>query len=73
VRSVDVNIHVQRATNHVSLHLAAFTIEVYMAVVHPIMHKNAFNHRLVTIVGCVLLANRHSVPCWCIYGHRACY
>jgi hypothetical protein len=29
--------------------LAAFTIEVYMAIVHPVTHKNIFNRRLVTI------------------------
>lgn len=30
--------------------LAAFTIEVYMAIVHPVTHKNVFNRRLVTIL-----------------------
>ncbi len=30
--------------------LAAFTIEVYMAIAHPVRHKNVFNHRLVALM-----------------------
>ncbi len=30
--------------------LAAFTIEVYMAIVHPVKHKHIFSHRLVALM-----------------------
>jgi hypothetical protein len=30
--------------------LAAFAIEVYMAIVHPVKHKNVFSHRLVALM-----------------------
>jgi hypothetical protein len=30
--------------------LAAFTVEVYTAIVHPVTHRNIFNHCLVAIV-----------------------
>lgn len=30
--------------------LAGFTIEVYMAIAHPVTHKNMFNRRIVTII-----------------------
>lgn len=30
--------------------LAAFTIEVYIAIVHPVFHKNHFHHKLVAVM-----------------------
>lgn len=34
--------------------LAAFTVEVYLAVVHPVFHKNVVTHRTVSFTEAII-------------------